>query len=56
MWRQLADDVALISFPWRVLGIDFKRNVALLRLADGRVVVHSTAPFTQQDIVAIKRF
>jgi hypothetical protein len=56
MWRQLADDVALISFPWRVLGIDFKRNVTLLRLADGRVVVHSTAPFTEQDIVAIRRF
>jgi hypothetical protein len=56
MWRQLADDVAVISFPWRVLGIDFKRNVTLLRLADGRVVVHSTAPFTQQDIEAIRRF
>jgi hypothetical protein len=55
-WRQLADEVALISFPWRVLGIDFRRNVTLLRLADGRVVVHSTAPFTQQDIVAIRRF
>jgi hypothetical protein len=56
MWRQLGDDVALISFPWRVLGIDFRRNVTLLRLADGRVVVHSTAPFTQKDIVAIRRF
>jgi hypothetical protein len=55
-WRQLANDVALISFPWRVLGIDFRRNVTLLRLADGRVVVHSTAPFTQQDIAAIRRF
>jgi hypothetical protein len=56
MWRQLADGVALISFPWHVLGIDFRRNVTLLRLADGRVVVHSTAPFTQQDIGAIRRF
>src|SRR5437867_2002627 len=55
-WRQLADDVALISFPWRTLGIDFRRNVTLLRLADGRVVVHSTAPFTEQDIAAIRRF
>src|SRR6266513_6267997 len=56
MWRQLADDVALISFPWRVLGIDFKRNGKLLRLPDGRVVVHSTAPLTEQDIAAIRRF
>ncbi len=55
-WRQLTDDVALISFPWRTLGIDFRRNVTLLRLADGRVVIHSTAPFTEQDIAAIRRF
>jgi hypothetical protein len=54
--RRIADDVMLISFPWRTLGIDFRRNVTLLRLADGRVVVHSTAPFTEQDIAAIRRF
>lgn len=56
VWRQLADDVALISFPWRTLGIDFKRNVTLLRLGDGRVIIHSTAPFTEQDVAAIRRF
>ena len=55
IWRQLTDDVALISFPWRTLGIDFKRNVTLLRLGDGRVIIHSSAPFTEQDIAAIRR-
>ena len=54
--HRIADDVMLMSFPWRTLGIDFRRNVTLLRLADGRVVVHSTAPFTEQDIAAIRRF
>jgi hypothetical protein len=54
--RRIADDVVLMTFPWRTLGIDFRRNVTLLRLANGRVVVHSTAPFTEQDIAAIKRF
>ena len=54
--HRITDDVTLISFPWRTLGIDFRRNVTLLRLADGRVVVHSTAPFTEQDIAAIRRF
>jgi hypothetical protein len=53
--RRIADEVMLMSFPWRTLGIDFRRNVTLLRIADGRVVVHSTAPFTKQDITAIKR-
>jgi hypothetical protein len=55
-WRPLADDVALISFPWRVLGIDFNRNVTLLRLGDGRLIVHSSAPFTEEHVAAIRRF
>jgi hypothetical protein len=55
-WRQLTDDIALISFPWRTLGIDFKRNITLLRLSDGRVIIHSSAPFTEQDVAAIQRF
>jgi len=55
-WRQIADDVALISFPWRTLGIDFKRNVTLLRLGDGRLIIHSSAPFTKQDVGNIRRF
>ena len=55
-WRQLAEDVALLQFPWRVLGIDFARNVTLLRLRDGRVLVHSTAPFSPEDVTAIRTF
>src|SRR6266567_3713093 len=55
-WRQIADDVVVMSFPLRAFGIDFGRNVTLLRLADGRVVIHSTAPFSQKDIAAIRRF
>jgi hypothetical protein len=46
----------MISFPWRVLGIDFKRNVTLLRLGDGRLIVHSSAPFTEEHVAAIRRF
>ena len=55
-WRQLTDDVAVMSFPWRAFGIDFERNVSLLRLRDGRVAIHSSAPFTAEDITAIRRF
>lgn len=54
--QQIAPDVLLMSFPWRALGIDFKRTVTLLRLSDGRVVVHTTAKFTDEDIAAIRRF
>ena len=55
-WRQLTNDVALISFPWRALGVDFKRNVTLLRLGDGRLAIHSSAPFTEQDVANIRHF
>ena len=55
-WRQLSDDVVVMSFPWLVFGIDFARNVTLLRLRDGRTVIHSTAPFTATDIAAIRSF
>src|SRR2546430_14510006 len=54
--HRIPDDVMLMSFPWRRLGLAFRRNVTLLRLADGRVVVPPTAPFTAQDIAGIKRF
>jgi hypothetical protein len=55
-WRQITDDVVVMSFPWRAFGIDFERNVSLLRLRDRRVVIHSSAPFTAEDIAAIRRF
>ena len=54
--RKLADDVSLMTFPMRTLGIDFRRNVTLLRLRDGRVVIHSTAPFSERDLRVIKDF
>ncbi|MDQ3414949.1 MAG: hypothetical protein M3480_08300 [Verrucomicrobiota bacterium] len=55
-WEQLADDVALLQFPLRAFGIDFRRNVTLLRLRDGRLLIHSTAPFGPEDVQAIGRF
>lgn len=55
-WRQIAEDVALMQFPLRGFGIDFGRNVTLLRLRDGRMLIHSTAPFSLEDVATIRRF
>jgi hypothetical protein len=55
-WRQITDDVVVMSSPWHVFRIDFARTVTLLRLRDGRVVIHSSAPFTAEDIAAIRGF
>ena len=55
-WRQISPDIALMQYPFRVFGIDFARNVTLIRLNDGRLVIHSTAPFSADDIAAIRKF
>lgn len=55
-WKQLGEDIALLQYPLRAFGIDFGRNVTLLRLRDGRVIIHSTAPFTPEDVATIGRF
>jgi hypothetical protein len=55
-WREIAHGVAVMQYPLRAFGIDFRRYVTLLRLTDGRVVIHSTAPFTAEDVEAIGRF
>ena len=55
-WREIAPDVALKQYPLRAFGIDFRRSVTLLRLADGRIVIHSSAPFTAEDVKAIRHF
>jgi hypothetical protein len=53
-WREIAQGVAVMQYPLRAFGIDFHRCVTLLRLTDGRVVIHSSAPFTAEDVEAIR--
>jgi len=37
-----------------MLGADLRRNVTLIRLRSGKVAIHSTAPFTPDDVAAIR--
>ncbi len=55
-WVDLDAGVAVMAYPLRAFGIDFGRRVTLLRLHEGRLVIHSSAPFTEDDVVAIRRF
>ena len=55
-WLQLAEDVAVMQFPLRAFGVDFLRNVTLLRLRNGRLIIHSSAAFEPEDQRAIGRF
>ncbi|MBB5351576.1 hypothetical protein HNR46_001813 [Haloferula luteola] len=41
-------------FRFSVLGVDIGRNVTAIRLSDGDVLVHSTAPFTSTQVAEIR--
>ncbi len=56
IWHDITPKLALMRYPFPVFGIDFARNVTLIRLRDGRVVIHSTAPFSAADVEAIRNF
>ncbi len=50
----LAENLWLLAYPLKMLGADLRRNVTLIRLRSGKMVIHSTAPFTPEDVAAIR--
>ncbi|MDX2081367.1 MAG: hypothetical protein SFU53_11340 [Terrimicrobiaceae bacterium] len=51
---QVAPGVWIAGFPLRRMGAEMRRNVTVLLLSDGRTVIHSTAPFSDEHIAAIR--
>ena len=51
--QKLAENLWLLRYPLRLLGADLQRNVAVLRLSSGDLVIHSTGPFTPEDVAAV---
>ncbi len=49
----LADNLWVLRYPLGILGADVGRRVTVLRLRSGELVIHSTGPFSADDIVAI---
>ena len=52
--KPLAKNLWLLAYPLKMLGADLRRNVTLIRLHSGKVVIHSTAAFTPDDVAAIR--
>ncbi len=44
----------MLSYPLKMLGVDLQRNVTIIRLSSGRLIIHSTAPFSPGDVAAIE--
>lgn len=52
--RQISENLWFLSYPLRILGIDIRRNVSVIRLPSGKLVIHSTAPFSAEDVDGIQ--
>jgi len=52
--QPLAENLWLLPYPLKMLGADLRRNVTLARLRTGKLIIHSTAPFTPEDVAAIR--
>jgi hypothetical protein len=50
----LSDNLWLLAYPLKMLGVDLRRNVTVIRLASGKLVIHSSAPFTAGDVATIR--
>lgn len=52
--RQIADNLWILTYPLSVLGTNHGRTVTLIRLASGKTILHSMAPFPREDVAKIK--
>ena len=53
MLTSLAPNLWLLAYPLPKLGADLRRNVSVIRLGSGELVIHSTGPFSPKDVAAI---
>lgn len=51
--KQLAENLWLLQYPLSVLGTAHGRNVTVIRLRSGKLILHSMAPFPPADVAAI---
>ena len=51
--QPLAENLWLLRYPLTLLGADLNRNVTVMRLGSGELVIHSTGPFTPAEVAAI---
>jgi len=51
----LGENLWWCGYPLTLLGADLRRNVSVIRLANKDLVIHSTAPFTGEDVERISK-
>jgi hypothetical protein len=51
--KTLAENLWVLPYPLRLAGANFWRTVTIVRLRSGELVIHSTGPFTPEDVATI---
>jgi hypothetical protein len=51
--KKLAENLWILPYSLRLLGGDLRRTVTIVRLRSGELIIHSTGPFTPDDVAAI---
>jgi hypothetical protein len=51
--KKLAEDLWILPYSLRLLGGDLRRTVTIVRLRSGELIIHSTGPFTSEDVATI---
>ena len=52
---RLDENLWTLRYPLRVLGSNHGRRTTIIRLADERLVIHSTAPFADHEVTEMKK-
>ncbi len=52
--QPITENLWMLAYPLKMLGADLRRNVTVIRLRSGRLVIHSSAPFSPEDVAAIR--
>jgi len=52
--QPIAENLWMLVYPLKILGADLRRNVTVVRLKSGKLVIHSTGPFSEADVASIR--
>jgi hypothetical protein len=55
MMQEIAAGLWVFRYPLRMLGTQIGRTVTVMRLKSSDLIIHSTAPFTVEDVAAIRK-
>lgn len=49
----IAENLWRLTYPLKLLGLELGRRVTIIRLSSGKLVIHSSAPFSAKDVAEI---